>query len=144
MVKTSLCKAGGAGLIPGRGAKIPHASRPKDRNIKQKQYCNKFNKDFKNGPHQKKISFLKKRPWKIIFLICKRLLIKILTILFTFSFNSYRRRWPLQQGMLSPYILGLPLWSQPPEASWLWLCLYLSILPPIVWPPLFQAVKSEQ
>ena len=21
--------------------------------IKQKQYCNKFNKDFKNGPHQK-------------------------------------------------------------------------------------------
>ena len=23
-------------------------------NIKQKQYCNKFNKDFKNGPHQHK------------------------------------------------------------------------------------------
>ena len=23
-------------------------------NIKQKQYCNKFNKDFKNDPHQKK------------------------------------------------------------------------------------------
>ena len=22
-------------------------------NIKQKQYCDKFNKDFKNGPHQK-------------------------------------------------------------------------------------------
>ena len=22
--------------------------------IKQKQYCNKFNKDFKNGPHPKK------------------------------------------------------------------------------------------
>ena len=28
------------------------------RNIKQKQYCNKFNKDFKNGPHQE--SFFKK------------------------------------------------------------------------------------
>ena len=39
--------AGGAGSIPGRGAKIPHASQPKNQNIKQKQYCNKFNKDFK-------------------------------------------------------------------------------------------------
>ena len=28
--------------------------RPKDQNIKQKQYCNKFSEDFKNGPHQKK------------------------------------------------------------------------------------------
>ena len=26
---------------------------------KQKQYCNKFNKDFKNGPHQK--NFKKKK-----------------------------------------------------------------------------------
>jgi len=44
----------GAGLIPDQGAKIPYASQPENRNIKQKQYCNKFNKDFKNGPHQKK------------------------------------------------------------------------------------------
>ena len=27
---------------------------PKIQNIKQKQYCNKFNEVFKNGPHQKK------------------------------------------------------------------------------------------
>ena len=54
VVKTSPSNAGGAGLIPSRGAKIPHASRPKNQNIKQKQYCNKFNKDFKNGPHRKK------------------------------------------------------------------------------------------
>ena len=27
---------------------------PKNQNIKQKQHCNKFNKDFKNGPHLKK------------------------------------------------------------------------------------------
>ena len=40
------------GLIPGEGAKIPHASQPKNQNMKQKQYCNKFNKDFKNGLHQ--------------------------------------------------------------------------------------------
>ena len=54
MVKSLPSSAGGVGLIPGWGAKIPHVSRPKNENIKQKQYCNKFNKDFKNGPHQKK------------------------------------------------------------------------------------------
>ena len=31
----------------------------KKKEKKKKQYCNKFNKDFKNGPHQKKT--LKKR-----------------------------------------------------------------------------------
>ena len=53
VVKTSPSNAGGVGSIPDRGAKIPHASWPKKQNIKQKQYCNKFNKDFKNGPHPK-------------------------------------------------------------------------------------------
>ena len=40
------------------GAKIPHASRPKNPNKKQKQHCNKFNKDFKKwstSPPPKKI-----------------------------------------------------------------------------------------
>ena len=54
MVETSPSNAGGVGSIPGRGTKIPHASGPKKQNMKQKQYCNKFSKDFKNGPHQKK------------------------------------------------------------------------------------------
>ena len=36
------------------GAKIPHASWPKSQNIKLKQYCNKFNKDFKKDSHQNK------------------------------------------------------------------------------------------
>ena len=31
---------GGTGLIPGWGAKIPHALQLKNQNIKQKQYCN--------------------------------------------------------------------------------------------------------
>ena len=54
MVKTSPSKAGGVGSIPGQGVKIPHASGPKNQNRKQKQYCNKFNKDLKkNGPRQK-------------------------------------------------------------------------------------------
>ena len=52
MVKPSLSNAGGVGSIPGRGAKILSAKKTK--HIKQKRYCNKFNKDFKNGPHQKK------------------------------------------------------------------------------------------
>ena len=60
MVKTSPSNAGGVGLIPDRGAKIPHALGPKNRNIKQKQYCNKFNKGFKNGPCQK---ILKKKKY---------------------------------------------------------------------------------
>ena len=54
VVETSASGAGGSDLIPGQRAKIPQALRPKKKNIKQKQYCNRFNKDFKNGPHQKK------------------------------------------------------------------------------------------
>ena len=52
MVKISPSNAGGAGLIPGWEAKIPRASWPKNQDIKQKQYCNRVNKDFKNGQHQ--------------------------------------------------------------------------------------------
>ena len=33
----------------------------KQKHEKQKRYCNKFNKDFKNGPHEKKI-LKKKKP----------------------------------------------------------------------------------
>ena len=43
MVKTLPSKAGGVSLTPGQGIKIPNASQPKNQNIKQKQYCNKFN-----------------------------------------------------------------------------------------------------
>ena len=55
MVKILPSNAGGAGSIPGKGAKISHASQPKNQNVKQKQYCNKFNKDFKNGPYRKNL-----------------------------------------------------------------------------------------
>ena len=55
MVKTLPSDAEGVGLIPGWGAEIPHALGPKNQNIKQKQYCNKFNKNFKNGPHQQNL-----------------------------------------------------------------------------------------
>ena len=55
MVKTLPCSAGGASSVPGQTAKIPHASGPNHQKVKQKQYCNKFNKAFKNGPHQKNL-----------------------------------------------------------------------------------------
>ena len=47
MVKSEPSNAGGVGLIPGWGVKILCASRTKTQKIKQKQYCSKFNKDFK-------------------------------------------------------------------------------------------------
>ena len=58
MVKTLPSKAGSVGLIPGPGAKIPHASqlKKKKKKKKQKQYCNKSNKEFRNSPHQKKLN----------------------------------------------------------------------------------------
>ena len=49
-VRILLFNAGGMGSIPSQGAKILHALWPK--NIKQKQYFNTFNKDFKNGTHE--------------------------------------------------------------------------------------------
>ena len=60
VVKTSPSNAGGEGSIPGQRAKILYTSRPK-----HKQYCNKFNEDFKNGPHKKKN--LKKRTLRVNF-----------------------------------------------------------------------------
>ena len=53
MVKTLPFRARGAGLIPGWGTKIPDAQQPRNQNMKQKQSCNKFNRDLKNGPYQK-------------------------------------------------------------------------------------------
>ena len=55
-VKTQSFNTESVSLIPGQEAKIPLALQPKNRNIKLKQYCNKFNKDFENGPHSKKNS----------------------------------------------------------------------------------------
>ena len=53
-MKTLPSSAGGTGSTPSQGAKTPIPPGPKEQNIKQKQYWNKFNKDFKSGPYQKK------------------------------------------------------------------------------------------
>ena len=47
VVKTSSFNMGSMGSISGQGANITHASRSKNWDIKQKQGCNKFNKDLK-------------------------------------------------------------------------------------------------
>ena len=54
VVKTSLSNAGDAGLVPGQGDKIPQALWSKKNLRKQKQYCNKFNKDFQKWTTSKK------------------------------------------------------------------------------------------
>ena len=53
MVKTLPPNTGGTSSIPDWGTKISDALWSKKQNIKQKQYCNEFNKDFLNGPHKK-------------------------------------------------------------------------------------------
>ena len=54
MVEILPFNTGGAGLIAGLGVKIPHPTgkkKKKSEHKQQKQYCNKLNKGFKNGPH---------------------------------------------------------------------------------------------
>ena len=55
VVKTLPFNAMGASMIPGGelGSYIPCKQKKKKKNTKQKQYCNKFNKDFKIYPHLK-------------------------------------------------------------------------------------------
>ena len=53
-LRPHLSNAVSVGSVPGWGAKIPHAFQPKNQNTEQKQYCYKFNKDFKNGPIKKR------------------------------------------------------------------------------------------
>ena len=60
MVKILASIAGGVGLTPLHGDKIPHALRPKTQDRKQKEQYNKFNKDFKHGPHEKNLKKIKK------------------------------------------------------------------------------------
>ena len=65
-VKTSHSSAGGVGSIPGQSTKIPQALQPKNQNIKQKQYYNKFNKDFFKLSTSKPKNVLKNKIIKII------------------------------------------------------------------------------
>ena len=78
VVKTLPSNAGGMGSIPGEETKIDPTClvANKTQNIKQKQYGDKFNKDFKNGPHQKKKNIKKRGPKAL------NEILKLLNILF--------------------------------------------------------------
>ena len=58
-VKTSPSGVESVGSIPDQGAKVTHASRPK--NVKQKHYYNRFKKDFKKWSTLKKKKNLKQK-----------------------------------------------------------------------------------
>ena len=77
-------KAEGVCLIPDWGARTPRASQPKKQNIKQKQYCSQFDKDFKNGLGPKKKKNLKKNP------MCENNYFKICILGLKLKMPSYR------------------------------------------------------
>ena len=58
MVKTSPCNAGGVGSIPGRGAKIPHASLTKKK--KKNQNINNRNNTVTNSVETLKMTHIQK------------------------------------------------------------------------------------
>ena len=53
VVKTSPSDVGSVDSIPVAEARVHMLWGQKNWNMNQKQYCNRFNKEFKNGPHQK-------------------------------------------------------------------------------------------
>ena len=55
VVETLPLHTGSKGSIPSQRAKIPHASQSENQNIKQKEYCNKFNEDLKKWSTSKKV-----------------------------------------------------------------------------------------
>ena len=60
MVKISPSNVGGAGSIPDGGAKIPHASRPKNIKNRSNIVTNSIKTLKKNGPSQKNLKKEKK------------------------------------------------------------------------------------
>ena len=63
VVKTSPSNVWDADSVPGQKAVIPHASWTKIQNIKQKQYCNKFNEDYKWSTSKNKFFKKKRTNW---------------------------------------------------------------------------------
>ena len=61
VIKIPTSNTGDVDLIPGQGTETPCAlwqkKKKKKKNMKQKQYCNQFNKDFKKWSTSKKKVF---------------------------------------------------------------------------------------
>ena len=84
-------------------AKIPHAWLPENQNIKRTQYCNKFNKDFKNGLHQGKKKIFK----KLVFKKKKLVLLTPASVLFPLS--SHGSQEGKKAFSKEKYIQGTPV-----------------------------------
>ena len=104
-VTPSHFNAGSVGSIPGGGAGIPHALQPKTK-TQNKQYCDKFNKDFKKGPvpHLNHVP----HPCSLIFL----------PVSITLGTGKRPALHPLPKEQLSPVAHG-PVAAK--HASWRWL-----------------------
>ena len=74
----------GAGSNPSLGVKILHASWAKGQSRKQKQYCNKFNKDFKMVQIKKK---KKKKKWNAI--VTEKYFNELFILYFLLLLSSY-------------------------------------------------------
>ena len=122
--------AGGTGSILNQEAKIPHVSRSKKLNIKQKQYCNKFNKDFKNSPLQKKKKefagtltyMIERKRKKVKLLSCFRLFVTPWTVAFQAPPSMGFSRQEYWSGVPSPSPgdlpdLGIKPWSPTLQAD---------------------------
>ena len=83
MVKTSPSNTEGEGSIPG-GELRSHLVHGQKNKTKQKQYCNKFNEDFKNCPLKKKKKDLKKKREREIHSIS----FQTKELLFSWSFGA--------------------------------------------------------
>ena len=84
---------GAADSIPGWGAKVSPASWPKNQNRKQKQYCNKLNKDFKNWSTLKKKIIKERKKEKISgILVAQALFVVVVARLSTSVAGRYACR----------------------------------------------------
>ena len=99
VVKTLPSCAGAAGLIPGRGAEIPHPPHgQKNQNMKQKQYHNKFSKDLKTGSHKKKIKSEKCESTRLVLVLfqksrCLRLICQLIDTFRKKCIQKFWNRW---------------------------------------------------
>ena len=96
MVRTSLSTAGVVGSVPGQGAKIPNAlqlekNKKQKQKIKQKQCCNKVNKDF----FKKMVHIKKKKPFKNDSICIKR---KNKNRIRVVLFGGFAVEWSVPQG----------------------------------------------
>ena len=133
-------------MIPGWGAKIPHTSGPKNQNIKQKQYYNKFNKDLKKWSIF--LKNLKKAPPNQLMIILEKHFISYVSVRERASLDSSVGKESacnagdpgsiLGSGRSAGERIGYPL-----QYSWASLMTQLVKNPPAMWETWVQSLGWE-